>query len=112
MKVLAPQAVAPTTVSVAPTETTLATVDVSQSDRIAIQVENLDASQTLSLKLYEKASSTNGYGRSELVLPDVGPLTSSPLLKYQCAGAAAVKVTGTMSGAGGNARITVRRVNL
>lgn len=107
--VLAPQSVAPNTVSVAPTTTTLCEVDVSQTGEVAIQVENLDVSQTLTLALYEKLNTSNGYGASEISFGPVPPSTSSPVLKYRCAGAAKLKVTGSMSGLGGQARVTVRR---
>lgn len=95
-----------TTVTVAPTETTLATLDVSVRRGVSIQIVNLDATQTLSCTIYVR----NKYEPvwAPTTFPDfavVGP-GSSVAAVVPCEGVSELELRGYMSGSGGDARVT------
>lgn len=94
------------TVAVAPTETTIATLDVSAKRRVQLQVVNLDAAQTFVGTLYTRTLYESEWAPSPF--PDfssVGPLASvAPVLDLE--GIAAVELRGYMSGAGGDVRVS------
>lgn len=94
------------TVAVAPTETVVATLDVSAKRRVQLQIVNLDATQTFAGTLYTRTLYESEWAPS--TFPDfagVGPLASvAPVLDIEAV--AAVELRGTMSGAGGSVRVS------
>jgi hypothetical protein len=96
----------PVTVAVAPTETTVATVDTTSRAVCAIQVDNLDGSQTFTGTVYARVSASGAWAPT--TLPDftgLGPGASvAPAM--DTTGYSGIQLRGLMSGAGGNVRVT------
>lgn len=108
-----PTSIAPLTVSVAPTTTTLQVFDVSKTAVLSIQIVNLDASQTFNGSIRTRSRADV----STAVLPFVDTLRVDfqgigpgmpARADVQVGGAAELDVVGTMSGAGGNVSIATR----
>ena len=110
-----PAAVPPTTVTVAPTTTTVQTFDTSKTKVLSIQVTNLDPSQTFAGAVQTRAradfaeATVPFVDTGRLELSSIGP-GASGRVDVDAVGAAEVRVTGSMSGAGGNVSITARDV--
>lgn len=101
----------PQTLAVAPTETTLVDVDSRWARRALVQVENLDAAQTLSCRVRRRLDVGNGWTyQPNLDLDAIPPLGSADVHLDLAAGLSSYSITGSFSGAGSNARVTVRRV--
>lgn len=102
----------PTSVSVAPTETTLAAFTREQlrtAKRIVVQVCNLDGSQTFSGIIYRKKSSMADFAPSSIGdFASVGPGLSA-MVDLDIEGTDQLEVRGTMSGAGGSVQIGANR---
>ncbi len=88
------------TVAVAPTATTLITLDTSATQTATIQVTNLDAVQTLACTIQRRAISSLGF--ADTTMPDlanIGPLATAAV-DIDCGSNLEVRVIGTASGAG------------
>lgn len=96
-------------VAVAPTSTLLGEWDTKRDELLTVQLENLDASQTCSATVHRKVSGASGYAVSTL-----GDFSSIAALDSVCAdldvrGTASIRIYATMSGAGGNVRVSADR---
>lgn len=109
MNPITPVMLAPTTVTVAPTETTLATLDVTGASLVSVQVDNLDGSQTFSGNVKRRLGSSMLYARSSI--PDLDTILpgESAVVDLDVTATTDLKISGSMSGAGGNVKITARR---
>lgn len=98
----------PTVVAVGPTTTPLfAALSVGAMESVSVQVENLDVSQTFNGTVRSRLDSSNTMADS--TLPDllgIGP-GGSAVVTLSLPATAEFDVVGTMSGAGGNVRVTV-----
>ena len=110
MSYLAPQNYAPTTVLVAPTTTTVAYFDTRFDEILTVQVENLDATQTFAGTIQRRLDAGNGWAVSDAsdYFATVGPL-GAVVADLDARGTSELRLVGTMSGAGGNVRVTARR---
>ena len=91
-------------VTVAPTETVIATLDVSTKSRVQLQVVNLDGSQTFDGVLWTRTLYESTWAPSPLpyfagLLPGA---SVAPVLDTQ--GLTWLELRGSMSGAGGDVR--------
>jgi len=103
---------APVTVAVAPTETTVLTLDCRAVDTVAVQLVNTDGSQTFNGTVYRRTAAETTYAPS--TVPDFAGLApgSSVMADLDVRGSAYVQLRGTMSGIGGNVRASyTRRAN-
>ncbi len=98
----------PTVVAVAPTTTILALIDARQYDYMSVQIENLDLTQTFVGFIQRRLNLANEFATS--TLPDFSEVLpgTSVTADLDTASAADMRVIGTMSGAGGDVRITVK----
>jgi hypothetical protein len=100
--------VKPTVVAVAPTTTPLfPALTVGAMESVSVQVENLDGSQTFNGTLRSRLDPSNGM--SDSTMPDllgIGP-SGSAVVTVSLPATAEFDVVGTMSGAGGDVRVTV-----
>lgn len=98
----------PTVVSVAPTETTMATIDVSKSATVCIHVTNSDGAQTLDCTVYRRPHPDVPFVASTLA--DLASIAAgaSAAVDVDCGADYELRVTGVASGAGLSATITVR----
>lgn len=103
-----PRSIPPTTVAVAPTGTTLGTVDVTKSKTVTIQVKNTDGSQTLACVVLRRAHPSLALVDS--TLPDLASIAAGAeaAVDVDCGANYEIAVYGTASGAGLDATITVR----
>ena len=112
-----PRAIPATTVAVLPTETTLTTLDVTQTRTVSIHVYNGDATQTFNGRLRIGSRSDVSTAviplamSDSLVLDGIGPL-SSRCVEYNCDALSTLAVVGSMSGAGANIVLAVRDLPL
>ncbi len=100
--------VKPTIVAVAPTSTQLfEPVTVGAAESVSIQVENLDGSQTFVGVVRSRLDPANNLAPS--TLPDFAgiPPGESVVATLSLPASAELDVVGTMSGVGGNVRVTV-----
>lgn len=106
---LAPS-VSPATVAVASTTTPVVTVECRASEVLTIQLVNTDGTQTFNGTVQRRTYGETTWSDSSL--PDfqgIGP-GSSVMADIDVRGSAYVRLVGTMSGVGGNVRVsTVRR---
>jgi len=91
-------------VTVAPTETTVCTLDVSTKRRVCLQVVNLDATQEFNGRVYlrtlrEDVLAPSEFGDFEAL---AAGLSVAPILDVE--GVSVIELRGTMSGAGGDVR--------
>lgn len=108
-QIITPQILAPTTVAIAPTSTTVCTIESGTSEVISIQIENLDLTQTFVGTVQRKLDAANTYANSSIGdFESIAPLTSV-VLDCDTRATSTLRVVGTMSGAGGNVRVTARR---
>lgn len=109
----------PVTVTIAPTLTTVVSVDARNVALLTIQVQNLDALQTASGYIHAKVSGSMGAATSTFpdfasVLPagsvdgDGNP-TDCVSADIDCAGLAEVTLVMRMSGAGGDVKYAMRK---
>ena len=105
---MAAQSYPPTTVAVAPTATTMATVDVKKTKTLGVHVKNTDGSQTLTCTVQRRPHPGVDFVDSQL--PDLSLIAAgaSAAVDVDCGASYEVRVIGTASGAGLNAIITVR----
>jgi hypothetical protein len=105
---MAARSYAPTSVAVAPTATTMATVDVSKASTICVHVKNNDGAQTLDCTVWRRAHPLNDFVAS--TLSDLAGIAAgaSAGVDVDCGADYEVQVTGVASGAGLTATITVR----
>jgi hypothetical protein len=90
----------PVAVAVAPTVTTLATFDTSQTQTLTVQVSNDDAVQTLACTVQRRASLLAAFADSTMPdLSSIAPLGTAAV-DIDCGGNAEVRVVGYASGAG------------
>lgn len=103
------KALAATTVAVAPTSTLLCTIECRSSSRVTLQVVNTDGSQTFVGEVRRRTQSETTYAPSTLGdFSSVGP-GSSVMADLDVEGTEAIQLWGTMSGAGGNVRVSAQR---
>lgn len=104
-----PRAIDPAvSVAVAPTPTVLASFDVATTATLTVQVENTDASQTLSCDIQRRAITSAPFvSTGSFLLQDIQPLASA-CVDVDVAGASDVRIVGTASGAGLTANICGR----
>lgn len=104
--------VAPVTVTVAPTETTLCSFTrdtLKGAKRVTVQVYNANASQTFVGLVYRRKAGMSAWALSTLSdFVSVGPL-SSAMADLDVEGTDELEVRGTMSGAGGNVQVGATR---
>lgn len=95
-----PQALVPTSVSVAPTQTTLATFDTSTTAILTVQVSNSDVSQTLDCTIWRRANPLVDFAAT--TMPDLLGIAAggTAAVDIDCGGNVEVRVTGVASGAG------------
>jgi hypothetical protein len=106
---LTPQVLAPTTVAVGAADTTLATFDTKFTDVLSVQVTNSDAVQVFAGLIKRRLDSSQAFATT--TIPDfsaVAPLGTA-VVDIDTRGTTEVRITGAMSGAGGNVVITARR---
>lgn len=98
----------PITITVAPTTTILAVIDARQYEYLSVQIENLDPTQTFSGTVQRRLNSSNDFANS--TIPDFAeiPPLGSVVADLDTASAVDIRLTGTMSGAGGDIRLTAR----
>lgn len=108
MTALAPSS-SPVQVSVAPTTTTVLVLDVRYVEQVAVQVTNLDGTQTFDGIVERKTFQETAYAPS--TMPDFQGLApgASVMADIDCRGSAYLRLVGTMSGAGGNVRVSYTR---
>jgi hypothetical protein len=108
----------PVTVAVAPTLGTVVSVDVRYLKRITIQAQNMDATQTFSGYLTNKAARSMGAALSPVALSALLPAGSvdadgnpadCTTIDVDCGGFSDVALVGKMSGIGGNVKYVVRQ---
>lgn len=104
--------VAPVTVSVAPTETTLCSFTretLKGAKQVTIQVVNLDAAQTFVGIVYRRKAGMSAWAPS--TLPDFSSVNalSSVMVDIPVEGTDELELRGTMSGAGGNMQVGATR---
>ena len=105
---MAQRSYAPTTVAVAPTKTTLATIDVSKSSTVCIHVSNGDATQLLDCTVWRRPHPDVVFVESAVEgLVGIRPL-SAQAVDVDCGADFELRVTGVASGAGLDAVVTVR----
>lgn len=109
MSVNTTNSVPTTTVSVAPTETTLLTIDCRSTDTVAIQLVNTDGAQTFNGTVYRRTATEATYAPS--TLPDFQGLApgASVMADIDVRSSAYLQLRGTMSGIGGNVRASYTR---
>lgn len=97
------------TVAVAPTSTTVLSVDVRGELRVSVQIDNLDAAQTFSGTVERRVAGAGNWSPSSLgdfsSIAALGSVTAD----LDVAGSADLRIVGTMSGAGGDVRVFIRR---
>lgn len=106
------------TVAVAPTMTTILTLDVRRIGLATIHLRNLDATQTL--EAYVQRNVAQGLPLAASSLPDFSALqpagsvdaagnpTDAAVCDVDVGGCATIALVGRMSGAGGNVQVAVR----
>ena len=99
----------PTTVEVLPAQTTVMTWDVRNDDVLTIQLENLDGSQTFAGTVQRRLSDDVGW--SDTSLGDFASVAAAGSAVADCdvRGTRGLRLVGTMSGAGGDVRVTAVR---
>ena len=107
--ILSPIVTPPTVVPVLPAQTTVATWDVRFDDILAVQIDNLDATQDFTGTLQRRLDDTNEWAY-------VGPLyfgtvTPGKSIVVDCdvRTTRELRIVGYMSGAGGDVRVTAVR---
>lgn len=96
----------PTVVTVAPTETVVLTQDIATREDFSVQVVNLDPAQTFAGTVYVRAQGETAWAPADYgAFSAVAPL-ASVLAPMPVKGIAAIELRGTMSGAGGDVRVT------
>jgi hypothetical protein len=104
--------VAPVTVAVAPTETTVCSFKrgtLQGAKRITIQVSNLDATQTFNGTVYRRKAGMAAWAPSTIPdFTDLLPLTSV-MADLDVEGTDELEVRGTMSGSGGDVEVGATR---
>lgn len=102
----------PTTVAVAPTETTLCSFNrdtLKGASRITVQVYNTDAAQTFAGIVYRRKANMSAWAPSTITdFSSVDPLTSA-MADLDVAGTDELELRGTMSGAGGDIQVGATR---
>jgi hypothetical protein len=104
--------VAPVTVVVAPTETTLCSFardTLKGAKRVTVQVYNANAAQTFVGVVYRRKTGMSAWAPSTIGdFASVGPLTSV-MADLDVEGTDELELRGTMSGAGGNVQVGATR---
>lgn len=96
-------------VAVAPTSTVVLEVDVREEEWVTAQVANLDASQTFDGVVERRQSPDMPWAPSTLSdFAGIAPLTSV-VADLDVSGTGFLRMVGTMSGAGGNVGVVVRK---
>ena len=97
------------TVAVAPTSTVVVDLDVRADEWVTAQVDNLDAAQSFVGIVERRQAAEASWAPSTLTdLSCVLPL-SSVVVDLDVSGTGFLRIVGTMSGAGGNVRVCVRK---
>jgi hypothetical protein len=103
---------AKTTVAVAPTSTVVVSLDVRDFETATIQLDNLDATQTLTGQIERRINPASAWSVSTMGdFSSVGPTgsaTGSVTADIDVSGTGYLRLTGLMSGAGGNVSVCVR----
>lgn len=95
-------------VAVAPTPTVLAAFDTGTTATLTVQVENTDATQTLSCDIQRRAITSAPFvSTGSFLLQDIQPLASA-CVDIDVAGNSDFRIVGTASGAGLTANICGR----
>lgn len=111
MPSLAPSS-SPVTVLVAPTTTVVLEVDTRYTDVLTVQVTNLDGTQTFDGTVQRRTFSETAFADSTLPDFETIPAGGSVMADIDTRGSAVTRLVGTMSGAGGNVRVSyVRRAS-
>lgn len=107
---LAPLVLPPTTIEVAPTETTLAEFDTRYTEVLTIQVTNASGdAQTFVGAVYRRLDSSQLWALTTISdLASIADATSV-VVDLDVRGTGQIKIAGSLSGAGGNMIITARR---
>lgn len=109
MTTLSPVATQPTVVAVAPTTTTIAQWNVRFDEVLTVQLENLDLSQTLNAYVQRRLADGNDWAQAPLDYFEGMAPDSSVVADLDVRGTRELRIVGTMSGAGGDVRVTAVR---
>ncbi len=100
----------PVIVAVGPTTTTVLEADTRFVEDLAVQVTNLDATQTFTGSVTRRTWQETVFSTSPLPDFEVVPPGASVMADLDVRGSAVTRLVGTMSGAGGNVQVSyVRR---
>jgi hypothetical protein len=96
-------------VTVAPTSTVVVSLDVRSEDWLSIQIDNLDAAQTFSGIVERRLSSQGDW--SPTTIGDFAGIAAedSVTADLDISATGYLRIVGTMSGAGGDVAVFVRR---
>lgn len=95
-------------VSVAPTATELATVDVRDTRLLSVLVQNLDVSQTVACTIYRRLTAAGAWAPSTLGdLADIPPL-SARSVDIDCATNFELRIDAVASGVGASVLVSAR----
>jgi len=103
--------VLPEAVAVAPTETTIQEYDCTNLRTLTVQITNTDGSQTLVCSVYRRQYSSQAWALS--ALSDFALLAAgqSVVADLDVSSTGFIKITGYMSGAGGDCVCSARRLS-
>ena len=106
---LATQLLAPTSVSVGTSRTTVATFDSRYTNTVTVQIENTDATSVFVGRVERRLDPTMSFAPTTLVdFAAVGP-GESVVADLDTQGTSEVRITGVMSDATGTVLVTARR---
>lgn len=100
----------PTTIAVAPTETTIADFNCNGLKTLTVQITNSDGSQTLSGLVYRRQYASQAWALATLGDFSLIPAGSSVVADLDVSNTGLLRITGTMSGAGGDCIVSARRL--
>lgn len=108
MNTLSPSS-SPEVVTVAPTTTTVLEVDTRYITNLAVQISNLDGTQTFVGAVQRRTYGETNWATS--TLPDFDSIAAgqSVMADLDVKGTAVLRIVGTMSGAGGDVQVSYTR---
>jgi hypothetical protein len=107
--ILSPIVTEPTTVGVLPAETVIATWDTKYDDLLAVQLENLDPTQTFSGKVQRKLHDDVDWADYPADYFNTLAAGATVAWDVDVRATRAMRVVGSMDGAGGDVRVTAVR---
>lgn len=101
-------AVATNTVAVT-SGTILFTLDTTHTDQITVQIENLSGAETFTGTVQRRLSTGHNWANSSMTDFNAMAPAANVVADIDVSGSTQVRISGTMTGAGGNAKVTVTR---